>query len=85
MLIAGKRVFKEEEIEERFPYDNSLVGTIPRGNERDVDLAVESAKVGFEKMKGLTAYERFRILERAARLLGAVSLQSSLLKKWGKP
>ncbi len=69
MLIAGKRIFKKEEIEIYFPYDGSLVGTIPRGDEKDVELAVESAKVGFEKMKKLTAYERFRILERAARLL----------------
>ncbi len=69
MLIAGKRVFKKEEIEIHFPYDGSLVGTIPRGDEKDVELAVESAKVGFKKMKELTAYERFRILERAARLL----------------
>ena len=69
MLIAGKRVFKKEEIEIHFPYDGSLVGTIPRGDGKDVELAVESAKVGFKKMKGLTAYERFRILERAARLL----------------
>jgi len=69
MLIGGKRVFKKEEIEIRFPYDGSLVGTIPRGDERDAQLAVEAAKIGFKKIKEMTAYERFRALERAARII----------------
>ncbi|RUM87350.1 MAG: aldehyde dehydrogenase [Thermovibrio sp.] len=86
MLIGGKRVFKREEIEERFPYDGSLIGTIPRGREEDVRLAVESAEIGFEKMKELTAYERFRILERAARLLSRKSdrFAELLVKEVGK-
>ena len=50
MLIGGKKVFKQEEIEIFFPYDGSLVGTIPRGKEEDVKLAVETAKVGLEKL-----------------------------------
>ncbi len=69
MLIAGKRVFKKEEIEIRSPFDGSLVGTIPRGDEKDVNLAVESALIGFKKMKKLTSYDRYKILSRAARLL----------------
>jgi len=69
MLIAGKRVFKEEKIEIRFPYDGSLVGTIPRGGKEEAKLAVDSALIGFEKMKKMSAYERFRALERAARML----------------
>ena len=69
MLIAGKKVFKKEEIEIRFPYDGSLVGTIPRGDEKDAQLAVEAAKIGFEKIRQMTAYERFRALEKAARII----------------
>ncbi len=69
MLIGGKRVFKKEEIEIDFPYDGSVVGTIPRGDEKDAQLAVEAAKIGFEKIKRMTAYERFRALERAARII----------------
>ncbi|WP_457678943.1 aldehyde dehydrogenase family protein [Thermovibrio sp.] len=69
MLIGGKKVFKKEEIEITFPYDGSVVGTIPRGDERDVEVAVEAAKLGFEKLKEMTPYDRFRALERAARLI----------------
>ncbi|RUM43316.1 MAG: aldehyde dehydrogenase [Desulfurobacterium sp.] len=69
MLIAGKRVYKQEEIEILFPYDGSLVGTIPRGKKEDVDLAVEAAKKGFEKIKKMTAYERYQCLQKAARII----------------
>ena len=69
MLIGGKKVFKEEVIEIRFPYDGSLVGTVPRGKEEEVELAVETAKVGFEKMKKMTSYERYQCLQKAARIL----------------
>ncbi|TCK05355.1 aldehyde dehydrogenase family protein [Phorcysia thermohydrogeniphila] len=71
MLIGGKKVFKHEEIEIFFPYDGSLIGTIPRGKEEDVKLAVEAAKVGFEKMKKMTAYERYQCLQKAARILSS--------------
>jgi len=69
MLIGGKKVFKEDVIEIRFPYDGSLVGTVPRGKEEEVELAVETAKVGFEKMKKMTSYERYQCLQKAARIL----------------
>ncbi len=69
MLIAGKKVYKQEEIEIHFPYDGSLVGTIPRGKKEDVDLAVEAAKKGFEKIKRMTAYERYQCLQKAARII----------------
>jgi len=69
MLIGGKKVFKQEEIEITFPYDGSLVGTIPRGKEEDVELAVEAAKIGFKKMKKMSAYERYQCLQKAARIL----------------
>ena len=79
MLIGGKKVFKKEEIKITFPYDGSLVGTIPRGKEEDVELAVEAAKVGFEKMKKMTAYERYQCLQKAARILSSRALEFAQL------
>ncbi len=69
MVIGGKKVFKQEEIEITFPYTEEVIGTIPRGNEKDVELAVESALIGFEKLKSMTAHERYRCLQKAARIL----------------
>jgi acyl-CoA reductase-like NAD-dependent aldehyde dehydrogenase len=79
MLIGGKKVFKKEEIKITFPYDGSLVGTIPRGKEEDVELAVEAAKLGFEKMKKMTAYERYQCLQKAARILSSRALEFAQL------
>jgi acyl-CoA reductase-like NAD-dependent aldehyde dehydrogenase len=79
MLIGGKRVYKKEEIEITFPYDGSPVGTIPRGDSRDAQLAVDSAEIGFEKLKSMTAYERFRALERAARIISKRSQEFAQL------
>ena len=75
MLIGGEKVFKEKEIEIRFPYDGRLVGTVPRGEEKDVLHAVERAKEGFEEMKKLTPYERYRCLQKVARLLSKSSTE----------
>ncbi len=69
MLIAGKKVFKNEEIEITFPFDGSVVGTVPRGNNKDVELAVKAAEVGLKKLREMTAYERYQCLLKAARIL----------------
>ncbi len=86
MLIGGKRVFKSKEIEILFPYDNSVVGTIPDGDAEDVKLAVDVALKGFEKMKKLSAYDRYSILSKAARILSNRSYEIAelLTKEVGK-
>ena len=73
MLIGGEKVYKEKEIKIRFPYDLSVVGTIPEGDEKDVERAVETAKVGLEKMKSLTPYDRYALLNKTARLISSKS------------
>ncbi|WP_457568387.1 aldehyde dehydrogenase family protein [Desulfurobacterium sp.] len=86
MLIGGEKVFKDREIEILFPYDNSVVGTIPDGDEKDAELAVGVALKGFEKMKELTAYDRYSILLKAARILANRSYEIAelLTKEVGK-
>ncbi|ADU96461.1 aldehyde dehydrogenase family protein [Thermovibrio ammonificans] len=73
MLIGGKKVFKKEEIVIDFPFDGSPVGTVPRGKKEDVELAVETALKGFEKVKSMTAYERYQALQKAARIIASRS------------
>ncbi|WP_456395427.1 aldehyde dehydrogenase family protein [Desulfurobacterium sp.] len=86
MLIGGKRVFKNNEIEILFPYDNSVVGTIPDGGAEDVKLAVDIALRGFEKMKELSSYDRYYALSKAARILSKRSYEIAelLTKEVGK-
>ena len=86
MLIGGEKVYKEKEIEILFPYDETVVGTIPDGEREDVERAVSIALKGFEKMKQMTAYERYQCLTKAARILSnrSVEIAELLTKEVGK-
>lgn len=69
MLINGKWVDKDKKIEVRFPYDNSLVDTVPQADKNDVLESIKSAKRGFEIMRKMPSFERSKILLTAAKLL----------------
>ncbi len=62
MFIAGKWVDKQDVIEVRNPYDNSLVDTVPRADEADVEKAIRSAQAGFKIMRDMPAHKRAEIL-----------------------
>ena len=68
MRIAGKRVSADEVIEVRNPYDNSLVGTVPKASPGHVREAFAKAK-GFKPK--LSRYERQQILLRTADTLAS--------------
>lgn len=69
MIIGGQFVDKDEKIDVIYPYNLQKIGEVPKGSPEDVDLAIERAKVGFEKLKKLSAYEKYQILMNIARLL----------------
>ncbi len=50
----------------RSPADRSLIDTVPRAGQADVDRAVEAAQAGKRRMAALPAHERCAILLRAA-------------------
>ncbi len=66
MRIAGEMVDADERIEVLNPYDNSVVGTVPRGRAEHARRAFEIAGA-FEPK--LTRYERQRILMRTAEII----------------
>ncbi len=86
MLIGGEKVYKDKEIKILFPYDEKVIGTIPEGDMEDVNKAVTLALRGFEKMKQLTAYDRYKFLMKAARTLSnrSVEIAELLTKEVGK-
>jgi acyl-CoA reductase-like NAD-dependent aldehyde dehydrogenase len=57
------------EIEVLSPYDNSVVAKVLRSSPEDVERAFLQAEKGFELMKQTSAFERSKILERAAELI----------------
>src|SRR3972149_2839187 len=68
---AGHWIDKPKKIDVVNPYDNSVIDTVPRGEAADVDRALESAAQGARAMAGLSGYERWKILKKAAELIEA--------------
>ncbi len=69
MIIGGKEVDKPEKIDVIYPYTQEKIGEVPKGSPEDVKKAIEKAKIGLEKLKKLTAYEKYKILLKVANLL----------------
>jgi len=86
MLIAGGWTDKDERIEVRNPFDDSLIDTVPSADASDVEKALASAVRGFEEMRRLSARERSDILANAAGLLAQRSDEfvTTLAKEVGK-
>jgi acyl-CoA reductase-like NAD-dependent aldehyde dehydrogenase len=68
MRIGDQRVTADDVIEVRSPFDDRLVGTVPRGTAEHIDAAVAIAAARHREA-ALPAHERARILDDAARLL----------------
>ncbi len=68
MRIAGRRVDADDAIEVRYPYDDTVVGTVPAGNAAH---AREAFRIAADFTPKLTRYERQRILLKTAEALDA--------------
>src|SRR3989338_4726104 len=71
MYAAGQWIDKPKKIDVVNPYDNSVIDTVPLGEAADVDRALESAARGARAMAGLSRYERWNSLKKAAEIIEA--------------
>jgi glyceraldehyde-3-phosphate dehydrogenase (NADP+) len=87
MFLAGSWVDKSEKIEVVNPFDNSVVDTVPKADVSDIDRALKSAVEGAKTMRAMPAYERYRILNQASRLMKErqADLARTLTLEEGKP
>ena len=69
MFIGGEWVDRDNKINVLNPFDQSVVDTIPSATSIDVDAAISSAERGAVIMANMPAYERYKILHRAAELM----------------
>lgn len=69
MLLNGQWVDRDKKIDVIDPFDNSVIDTVPAGNDKDVELALSSAVQGFQITKRMTVYDRAQILYKAAGLI----------------
>jgi acyl-CoA reductase-like NAD-dependent aldehyde dehydrogenase len=68
MRIGDRRVQADDVIEVRSPYDDRLLGVVPKGTPAHIDDAVAVA-LGRHREGALPSHERARILDEASRLL----------------
>ncbi|SOE98577.1 putative phosphonoacetaldehyde dehydrogenase [Burkholderia sp. OK233] len=86
LRIGGEKIFRDEVIEVRNPYDGTLVGTVPKATLEDVRRAFEFARA---YRPALTRYERAAILRRAAdavrarteKIAAVITAEAGLCKK----
>ncbi len=70
MFVAGRWVDKPNHIEVRNPYDDTVIDTVPTADLDDVERALAGAVEGARIMRKVPGYERYKILRRAADLIG---------------
>ena len=59
LRIAGRKVETQARLEVRFPWDNRLVGTVPRATP---ELVAEAFQIAHDYKPKLTRYQRQQIL-----------------------
>ena len=69
MHLNGAWTDKAEKIEVLNPFDGSVIDTVPKGDEADIQSALATAVRGAEIMAAMPGYERYQILHRAAELM----------------
>jgi acyl-CoA reductase-like NAD-dependent aldehyde dehydrogenase len=69
MYIGGEWVDGEGAIDVVNPYDGSVVDTVPKAGDADVERALASAARGAKVMAALSGYERYEILRKASDLM----------------
>jgi putative phosphonoacetaldehyde dehydrogenase len=68
MRIAGRKVDADDVIEVRYPWDDTVAGTVPAGGAAH---AREALQIAADSQSKLTRYERQKILLKTAELLNA--------------
>lgn len=69
MFLRGQWVDKPQRIDVTNPYDNSVIDTVPKADADDVAAAVAGAVEGARIMRHMPAFERSKILRKAAALM----------------
>jgi glyceraldehyde-3-phosphate dehydrogenase (NADP+) len=69
MFLCGQWQDRPEKIDVTNPYDGRVIDTVPRGTSGDVDKALATLVEGAKAMRAMPAYDRSRILRKAAALM----------------
>ena len=71
IFLAGNWVDKAKRLEVKNPFNSSVIDTVPKADASDLEKALVFAERGAKVMAKLSAYERWKILRKAADLMAA--------------
>ncbi|HCL30875.1 MAG TPA: aldehyde dehydrogenase [Candidatus Latescibacteria bacterium] len=69
MHIGGQWIDKDDKLEVRNPFDDQIIDTVPKSTPQDVSDAIATAVKGAQVMRRMPAFERYQLLDKAARLM----------------
>ena len=69
MLLGHEWVDRDDTIDVRDPFDDSLIDTVPAANHDDVETALATAYAARETAREMTTYERAQVLYRTAAII----------------
>jgi len=69
MFLAGEWVDRDETIDVRDPFDNSLIDTVPSATHDDVETALAAAFAARETSRRMTTYDRCQVLLKTAAIV----------------
>ena len=67
--LSGKWQDRDDKMEVKNPFDDSVIDTVPVANASDVESALSTAVVGAGVMVKVTGHRRYEILHRASQLM----------------
>jgi len=87
IIVGGKEIFKEEKLDVIYPYNNEKIHSVSLADEEDIKKAIDLAKVGFEKTKKISTYQRAKILKTVKEKIEAEKedLAKLIVFEAGKP
>ncbi len=89
LLINGEwvRAIRESSLQVRNPYNQELLGTIPKATRQQVDNAIQSAQEAFKITKNFPAHKRALILEHTSDIIKErkEELAQTITLESGKP
>ncbi len=68
-FLNGDWQQRDEAIEVTNPFDGSIIDTVPKASDGDVEVALDAAVRGAKIMAATTGYDRFQILRKASDLM----------------
>jgi glyceraldehyde-3-phosphate dehydrogenase (NADP+) len=69
MLLDGDWVDRQEKIEVRDPFDDSVIDTVPSATDQDVETALEASVRGFDVSRKMSVFDRAQVLFKTAAIV----------------